>query len=71
MTQKKQVCCNQCGRPLLPIEEDALVVKQEWGYFSKKDLQVHEFALCEQCYDQMVEKFAMPITISDKREVLS
>ena len=43
----KRICqCNACGRQ---IEKEALWVRKEWGYFSKRDLEVHEFAICESC----------------------
>ena len=39
----KRICqCNACGRQ---IEKEALWVRKEWGYFSKRDLEVHEFAI--------------------------
>jgi ribosomal-protein-alanine N-acetyltransferase len=43
---------------------------KDWGYFSKKDLQTHRFNLCEDCYDSMVDKFVIPMTIIDKKEAL-
>lgn len=71
----EQIYCNACGRKLKSdhgiLKEDALFVKKDWGYFSKKDLQVHEFVLCEECFDEMTKKFQRPVTITDKREVLS
>ena len=44
---------------------------KEWGYFSKKDLQVHKFNLCEECYDRITSSFAVPVEISEKTEVMS
>lgn len=73
MTNQK-VCCNACGRELAMqqgiLREDALVVKKSWGYFSRKDLEVHEFVICEECYDRMVADFRKPVSVSPKREVL-
>ena len=66
--------CNACGRVLESrdgiLQEDALIVKKDWGYFSKKDLEVHEFVICEDCYDAMATGFARPVSVSQKREVL-
>ncbi|MBQ9119334.1 MAG: hypothetical protein IJY09_04645 [Lachnospiraceae bacterium] len=69
-----QLYCNCCGRRLKSVDgvlrEDALCVKKEWGYFSKKDLQVHSFLVCEACYDRMIKQFHIPVTVEEKREVL-
>lgn len=66
--------CNVCGRKLKIengiLKEDVLEVRKEWGYFSKKDLEVHRFNICELCYNEMINKFVIPIEISKKREVL-
>lgn len=68
------ICCNACGRKLDVqqgvLREDALIVKKNWGYFSRKDLEVHEFVLCEACYDEMIAGFQKPVTIVPKREVM-
>lgn len=52
------------------LREDALVVKKNWGYFSRKDLEVHEFVLCEACYDRIVSGFLKPVSVLQKSEVL-
>lgn len=65
--------CNGCGRKLHlepSPREDVFTGYKEWGYFSEKDLRVDEFILCEQCYDKMVEQFAIPVKTSKKIEVL-
>lgn len=66
--------CNACGRELKTkegiLQEDVLSVKKDWGYFSEKDLMVHEFIVCEKCYDAMISRFAKPVTVSEKREVM-
>ena len=36
-------------------------VRKEWGYFSKRDLEVHEFAICESCYEKMIDQFVIPV----------
>lgn len=71
---KKPVTCNACGKQL-KIErgillEDAFEAKKDWGYFSNKDLERHQFTLCEQCYDNMIEKFVIPVTMDTVEEVL-
>lgn len=70
----KECFCNACGKKLEVkdgiLQEDALFVKKKWGYFSKKDLEVHDFTICEECYDTMVAGFVRNITVSQKIEVL-
>lgn len=73
MLEKNTCFCNGCGREFLREEstcEDIFYGRKEWGYFSKKDLEVHEFHLCESCYDKMVKDFAIPVKVSQKKEVL-
>ena len=59
-TKKKLISmyCNKCGK-LISIDngiinQGVFNVTYGWGYFSEKDGQVHEFDLCEECYDRMV-----------------
>lgn len=68
MQEKKEVekiICNKCGKEILVkngvSEEDVLSVQKRWGYFSKKDNDVHEFDLCEECYDKWVATFSIPV----------
>ena len=68
------VVCNVCGRTLESengiLKEDAFEAVKEWGYFSKKDLEVHKFVICEACYDKMIEGFKLPVKIDSKQEVM-
>ena len=48
------------------IEEDVLSVEKRWGYFSNKDNEVHHFDLCEECYDEIVATFQIPIEIENR-----
>ena len=73
MLEEKEWFCNYCGRKLRldrSPREDVFVGRKEWGYFSQKDIQVHEFLLCEKCYDEIISHFAVPVKISAKTEVL-
>ena len=67
----EKVLCNCCGRELTVKEscltEGVMYVCKDWGFFSKKDLVRHEFDVCEQCYDEMISKFQIPVT---EREIL-
>lgn len=73
-TKKIEVLCNCCGKQLKNrnglLMEDAFEAVKEWGYFSKKDLQVHSFVLCEDCYDRIAASFRIPVTVTKKREVM-
>lgn len=70
----KEMRCNVCGKKLKIehgiLKEDVFTAKKEWGYFSDKDLQVHSFNVCEECYNKMVSKFVIPVDISIKGEVI-
>lgn len=61
------VFCNKCGTQ---IAGDYLQVNKEWGYFSDKDTEIHRFALCEKCYDEMIKTFTTPPTQEFKKEVM-
>ena len=61
----EKIICNKCGKEILVengvAEADMLSVQKRWGYFSNKDNDVHEFDLCEECYDKWIATFAIPI----------
>lgn len=60
-----KIFCNRCGKEIIVkngmSEEEVLSVQKRWGYFSNKDNEVHEFDLCEECYDQWVATFTIPV----------
>lgn len=60
----EKIICNRCGKEIIVkngiAEEDVLSVQKRWGYFSNKDNEVHEFDLCEACYDQWIATFSIP-----------
>lgn len=65
-----EAACNQCGKKLLVkngiLIEGMLEVKQNFGYFSNKDGQTHTFDLCEECYDRLVQDFAIPVSVKEE-----
>lgn len=68
------VICNACGR-YLKVErglllEDAFEAKKDWGFFSRRDLERHRFVLCEHCYEQIINKFVIPVSVDAVKEVL-
>ena len=70
--QKKELICNSCGKRIVSesgiIRENVCEVTQEWGYFSILYGEVHSFTLCESCYDEIIKKFKLPVTIREKTE---
>lgn len=71
---KEQEYCNCCAKKLQTDmtgsrPEEALFIQKEWGYFSGKDLEIHRIVLCEECYDQWIKTFKIPVRIEIKQEV--
>ena len=63
--QIDKIICNKCGNEIIAkngiSEEEVLSVEKRWGYFSNKDIEVHEFDICETCYDEWISNFVIPI----------
>ncbi len=66
--------CNACGKLIMIennlLKEDVFEAVKEWGYFSKKDLEIHRFNLCEECYDRIISSFVIPVEVNVKNEVM-
>lgn len=66
--------CNICAKKLKMenglFKEDVFEAVKEWGYFSNKDLEVHKFNICEDCYDNLIKDFKIPVSICKKNEVM-
>ena len=67
MEAKKVIQCNCCGKQFTVnetektiLEKEFLHVRKQWGYFSNKDGIIHEFDVCEECYDKWLENFVIP-----------
>lgn len=68
-----KIHCNQCGQVIVddaPQYEDYIKITKSWGYFSNKDLETHEFNLCEKCYDELIKGFTNPITLKKNKEAI-
>lgn len=69
-----KIVCNKCGRELSGepelLREGVCSVRVEWGYFSRKDGETHQFHLCEDCYDALVKSFRIPVRIRERTELL-
>lgn len=74
LQRNKELFCNVCGKKIIMeqgiLKEDVFEAAKEWGYFSKNDLEVHKFNICENCYEKMVSTFKIPIEVVQKNEVL-
>ena len=72
--QEKMVYCNKCGKAICIEEEiekaDYLKIEKNWGYFSNKDGICHKINICEQCYDEIVAGFMIPVAIEENTELL-
>lgn len=68
------IYCNSCGKKLKVengiLKEDAFEASKEWGYFSKRDLEIHHFTLCEDCYEKLISQFQIPVEARKKLEAL-
>lgn len=66
--------CNHCGKEIKAehdrIMEGVADITLRWGYFSKKDGEIHRFSICEECYDAWIKEFAIPVTIEEETELL-
>ncbi len=69
-----QVVCNRCGRSLRVesgcLKEGCFSAAAAFGYFSRKDGVIHRFDLCEDCYDDMVAQFAVPVEEEAETELV-
>ena len=65
--------CNACGKKLKMqhdvLLEDAFEAKKQWGFFSKKDMKLYSFVLCEECYDRITAQFVIPPDVSEVTEL--
>ena len=70
----ERIVCNQCGKDLMVedgiIKEGVFRGEVRWGFFSKKDGEIHSFDLCESCYDQMVKRFQIPAEKEEQTELI-
>ncbi len=66
--------CNRCGRSLKVedgyLREGCFSAETVFGYFSRKDGTIHSFDLCEDCYDEIVAQFKVPVEERKSTELL-
>ena len=67
---RQTIICNGCGREIYSEQMDYLKIRKDWGYFSRKDLEIHEINLCEECYDRIFSDLQIPAAVTEETEVL-
>lgn len=74
MRKNDEIYCNKCKKQIKSSQgmeqEGVLRVEKTWGYFSGKDGEKHTFDLCEDCYDEIVKSFAIPVETEELTELL-
>lgn len=72
--QLETVVCNSCGRKMVVnegiVREGCISVDHAWDFFSEKDGEIHHFDLCEDCYDDMIDRFHIPVDVEEQTELL-
>ncbi|MBQ9935552.1 MAG: hypothetical protein IJO70_06890 [Lachnospiraceae bacterium] len=72
--EKMDKVCNKCGRAFKKVNdiyrEDFLEVNKDWGFFSTKDGKTYRFTMCEECCENLVRSFHVPVNISDTTELV-
>lgn len=67
-----EIRCNMCGRKIIFGEkhdkEDYLLIRKEWGYFSRKDGKRYTIRMCEECFDRFVDDCVVSPEIDDVTE---
>ena len=70
----QRVVCNRCEKELKVenglLKDAAYEGEQDFGYFSNRDGMRHRFDLCEQCYDEWIALFRIPVTETENSELL-
>ena len=54
-----RVVCNGCGREIPLAEAEYFHGEKTWGYFSGQDGRQDRFDLCEECYEKLIQSFAV------------
>ena len=69
-----RVVCNRCGKELRLengiLKEGCFSADVVFGYFSRRDGVRHRFDLCEDCYDEMIVHFCVPVEADENTELL-
>ena len=70
----ESVHCNWCGKRLMVkdgiMREGGARFEIAWDYFSEMVGERHSFDLCEECYDELVNQFRIPVEVEEQTELL-
>lgn len=70
----QSVKCNMCSMKIESkngiLTQGAFVARYQWNYFSNKDGEIHNFTLCENCYDKFINNFKIPVDIEKTTELM-
>lgn len=73
MSELVEVICNKCEKKLNVekgyLKEGIFEGSQKFDYFSRKDGMEHHFDLCEDCYNQIIFSFAIPVEELESTEI--
>ncbi|MBQ8527332.1 MAG: hypothetical protein IJ429_02550 [Lachnospiraceae bacterium] len=70
----QQMVCNRCEKKLFVdnglLKDSAYEGSQTFGYFSKRDGVTHRFDLCEECYEEWIRMFRIPVSETENAEII-
>ncbi len=67
----RYVICNRCGKNIeINKYKDFLNINKIWGYNSNHDNELHEFELCEECYDELVKELKIKPKVTKKKRFI-
>lgn len=52
------------------VKEGIFSIDYPWGYFSKKDGEIHSIDLCEECYDRIIIENGINVCRRDNTELI-
>ncbi len=59
------IYCNKCSKEIPKKDKthfsDFLEINKQWGYFSDSDGETHSFDICQDCYNEFISSFKIPI----------
>lgn len=72
--QLVKIICNKCGKEWKAdkgmIRTGVCTVETDWGYFSNKDGEHHQIDICEECYDEWIKTFCIPVSVTENTELI-
>lgn len=70
----QKMVCNRCKKNLFVenglLKDSAYEGNQTFGYFSRRDGVTHRFDLCEDCYEEWIRMFRIPVTETENAEMI-